>query len=89
MHIYTLPVQGAHEDHGQHAGQEEDDHEGVEDREPVDLCILHLEVRVPTQGPTHVRGLERDIVREDDLALLSGVGVLCVVEVGSRRHLVW
>ena len=34
-----VAVQGADEDHGDHAGQEEDDHGGVGDGEPVDLVV--------------------------------------------------
>ena len=41
----------ANEDHGDHAGQEEHDHRGVDERHPVNLAAGHLEVQVPTRSP--------------------------------------
>ena len=32
-------VQGPHEDHGHHAGEEEHVHEGADDGEPVDIGV--------------------------------------------------
>ena len=50
-----VPVQGAHHNHGHHATQEEDDHEGVDDGEPMDLVICHDQVGVPIEKPTEYR----------------------------------
>ncbi len=49
-----VTVQGAHHDHGDHAAQEEDDHEGVDDGKPVDLVVCHYQVRVPPRRPPNV-----------------------------------
>ena len=45
-------VEGSQEDHGDHAGQEEDDHEAVEDGEPLDVGVGHaVQDVVPSTGP--------------------------------------
>ena len=49
------------------ARKQEDDDERVEDGEPVDLIITHVEVQVPPRGPRNVRVLPNDVVGEDDL----------------------
>mmetsp|Transcript_7162 Transcript_7162/g.17807 ORF Transcript_7162/g.17807 Transcript_7162/m.17807 type:complete len:271 (+) Transcript_7162:528-1340(+) len=49
-----VPPESAHHDHGDEARQEEDDHEGVEDREPVHLRVVsRLQVRIPARRPLH------------------------------------
>ena len=65
-------VQGAHEDHGDHAGEEEDDEHRVDDGEPVDLDVGvgDLVVQVPACAPRLVGPLPLDVVSEDDFATL-------------------
>ena len=50
----VLP-QGPDDDHGDDAGEEEDHHDGVDDGEPVNLRVRHLQVDVPARGPLDVR----------------------------------
>ena len=55
----TIPgdvlVEGAEKDHGDHAGQEENDDERVEDGEPLDVGVGHgLEDVVPAAAPLHL-----------------------------------
>ncbi len=57
--LADVAVQRAHHDHGDHAGQEEDDHEGVDDAEPVDLVVRHEQVGVPARGPADVALLQQ------------------------------
>ena len=52
-----VTTQSAHHDHGHHAGEEEHNHEGVDDGEPVDLVVGHQEIGVPARGPLDVRRL--------------------------------
>jgi hypothetical protein len=59
-----IPVQGAHHDHGHHARQEEHNHEGVDDAEPVDLIIGHQEVSVPAGSPLDVADLQSSSRRD-------------------------
>lgn len=49
--VADVPVQCAHHNHGHHTRQEQDNHEGVDDGEPVDLVICHQQVGVPPGCP--------------------------------------
>ena len=40
--------QGSDDDHGDDAAEEEDNHDGVDDGEPMDLSIRHLQVDIPS-----------------------------------------
>mmetsp|Transcript_63223 Transcript_63223/g.136850 ORF Transcript_63223/g.136850 Transcript_63223/m.136850 type:complete len:307 (+) Transcript_63223:1156-2076(+) len=60
-------MQCAEEDHCHHAGQEEDDHQRVDDRKPMNLALVHLEIGVPARRPAHVAVVPNDIVGEGDL----------------------
>lgn len=62
-----VAVQGAHEDHGDDAAEEQHNDDGVDNREPVDLRVGHLKVEVPTRRPLDVALLPHDVVRPDDL----------------------
>eukprot|EP01136_Pigoraptor_vietnamica_P040473 Opistho-1_new@12426 len=42
-----VPPHGAHENEGDNAREEENDHERVDDGKPVDLIVVHREVDVP------------------------------------------
>ena len=64
---HQIAMQSAHHDHGDHARQEQNDHDGVHDGEPVDLRIRHLEVHVPARRPLDGRCLPVHIVRVDDV----------------------
>ena len=56
-----------HHDHGHHAGEEQEDHERVDNGKPVDLVVDHLQVRVPPRRPADVGHLEHDVVGVDYL----------------------
>ena len=43
------------DDHGDDPGQEEDHHDGVDDGEPMNLRVRHLQIDVPARGPLDVR----------------------------------
>ena len=48
-------VEGAEEDHGHHARQEEHDDEAVEDGEPLDVGVGHaVQDIVPSARPLHI-----------------------------------
>ena len=48
-------VEGAEEDHGHHARQEEHDDEAVEDGEPLDVGVGHaVQYVVPSARPLHI-----------------------------------
>jgi hypothetical protein len=51
--VGNVLVEGAHHDHGNHAGEEKHNHEGVNDGEPVDLVVVHQQVCVPPGGPLY------------------------------------
>ena len=59
----------ANDDHGEDAGEEEDDHHWVDDGEPVDLDVRHGQVSVPSWRPLNVALLPLHFVREADLRL--------------------
>ena len=69
-------VDGAEQDHGEHAAEEEHNDERVEDAEPLDLGVLHrVEDVVPTRGPLdRVVLAVADRVRVVDVDLLAGDG---------------
>mmetsp|Transcript_21160 Transcript_21160/g.49623 ORF Transcript_21160/g.49623 Transcript_21160/m.49623 type:complete len:357 (+) Transcript_21160:1002-2072(+) len=60
-------LKGADHDDGHQTGQEEDNHKGVEDREPVNLLVLHLQVCVPARRPLDWARLPENIIGPDDL----------------------
>ena len=62
--IVTVEVapQRAHHDHRDDARQEQHDRERVEDREPVDLIVAHVQVQIPPRRPTDWRRFPRDVV---------------------------
>ena len=48
-------VEGPQEDHGDHPGEEEDNHEAVEDREPLDVSVGHaVQDVVPSARPFNI-----------------------------------
>mmetsp|Transcript_18138 Transcript_18138/g.54787 ORF Transcript_18138/g.54787 Transcript_18138/m.54787 type:complete len:219 (+) Transcript_18138:1029-1685(+) len=74
-----VPMQRSQQDHGHHAREEEQDEEGVEDGEPVDLPARHLQVHVPPRSPAYGAFRPPHVVGEEDLVML--------VEVEGRRAL--
>mmetsp|Transcript_77115 Transcript_77115/g.214463 ORF Transcript_77115/g.214463 Transcript_77115/m.214463 type:complete len:273 (+) Transcript_77115:1071-1889(+) len=50
--LRNIAVKRAEEDHGDHPGEEENDHQRIDDGKPMDLAFVHLQVRVPTGRPT-------------------------------------
>lgn len=55
FNVPEISVQSAHHNHSDHAGQEQDDHERVDDREPVNLTVFFdAQVFVPTVSPRSV-----------------------------------
>ena len=79
--IYIF-VERTHEDHGDHEGEEEDDHDGVYDGEPVHLVgdeMVHGEVDVPPRGPLNVTRAPLNAVGEDHLPLSHLLVVLDIV----------
>mmetsp|Transcript_35291 Transcript_35291/g.82630 ORF Transcript_35291/g.82630 Transcript_35291/m.82630 type:complete len:624 (-) Transcript_35291:173-2044(-) len=75
-----VAAEGADHDHGNEAGEEEDDHERVEDREPVHLRVVgRLQVGVPAGGPADGGGLVVDVIGPDDL------GAVLLVRVQQHR----
>mmetsp|Transcript_101531 Transcript_101531/g.275948 ORF Transcript_101531/g.275948 Transcript_101531/m.275948 type:complete len:237 (+) Transcript_101531:1150-1860(+) len=66
-------MEGAQEDHGDHAGEEEHDHQRVQDREPVDLAPRHLQVVVPPRRPSQLARGPLHVVRERDLLVAGEV----------------
>jgi len=69
----NIGVKGAHHDHSNHTRQEEDNHEGVDDREPVDLVVGHEKVDVPTRSPLNILGLPLDGVSPNNVERLVGL----------------
>ena len=65
------------DDHGDDAGQEEDHHDRVDDGEPVDLRVRHLQVDVPARGPLDVGPVPLYRVGEVEAGL------------PSQRHFLW
>mmetsp|Transcript_11078 Transcript_11078/g.29748 ORF Transcript_11078/g.29748 Transcript_11078/m.29748 type:complete len:404 (-) Transcript_11078:9-1220(-) len=65
-----VTVQGPQHDHGNHARQEDQDQQGVQDGKPVNLPACHLEVAVPPGGPRNFAVGPSDIVAVEDLVLL-------------------
>mmetsp|Transcript_34090 Transcript_34090/g.79203 ORF Transcript_34090/g.79203 Transcript_34090/m.79203 type:complete len:312 (+) Transcript_34090:1141-2076(+) len=63
-----VAVECPEKDHRHHARQEEHDHQGVQDREPVDVAPGHLQVGVPPRCPAVGTVSPLHVVREDDLA---------------------
>jgi len=47
-----IPSQSSDDDHGDDAGQEEDDDDRVDNGEPVNLNVRHVQVDVPSWGPS-------------------------------------
>mmetsp|Transcript_119092 Transcript_119092/g.342201 ORF Transcript_119092/g.342201 Transcript_119092/m.342201 type:complete len:310 (+) Transcript_119092:1025-1954(+) len=85
-HVVVLgdvAVQRPEEDHRDHAGEEEDDHQGIHDREPVDLPLVHPQVHVPARRPTnrawrpcHIIGVNNGVVLGQVEARREVVGVV-------------
>lgn len=46
-------LERSHDDGGKNSSEEEDDDEGVENGEPVDLSVSHLQVDVPARRPLY------------------------------------
>lgn len=65
----NIGVEGAHHNHGNHTGQEENNHEGVDDREPMDLIVGHQKVDVPARSPLDVLVLPLDGVSPNNSSL--------------------
>mmetsp|Transcript_15217 Transcript_15217/g.38673 ORF Transcript_15217/g.38673 Transcript_15217/m.38673 type:complete len:216 (-) Transcript_15217:435-1082(-) len=55
-------VKSAHQNHANHTGEEENDHQTVDDAEPVNLIVTHHQIDVPTRGPTNGTLLPVDTV---------------------------
>ena len=53
-----VPRDGPEEDGSDHHTEEDDNHEGVDEREPVDPRVKHVEVVVPSESPRDVRFLK-------------------------------
>mmetsp|Transcript_41223 Transcript_41223/g.73938 ORF Transcript_41223/g.73938 Transcript_41223/m.73938 type:complete len:302 (-) Transcript_41223:127-1032(-) len=60
-------AQSSHHDDSHHPCQEQDDHERVHDREPVDLRVGNIEVRVPAGGPLIRTGFPSHAISEADV----------------------
>mmetsp|Transcript_64762 Transcript_64762/g.208562 ORF Transcript_64762/g.208562 Transcript_64762/m.208562 type:complete len:257 (-) Transcript_64762:310-1080(-) len=73
--LCDVTVQRAQQDHGHHAREEEYNHQGVDDGEPVDLTLMHPEVGVPPGGPSNRARRPRHIVRVSDAVVLCQVKV--------------
>jgi hypothetical protein len=67
-----LLVQGAQHDHGDHSGEEENDHERVDDGEVVDLVVgVALQIHIPAVGPGQVGALPLNVVGVDNVLRLD------------------
>ena len=53
--MWVLPPESSDNDHGDDTWEEEDNHDRVDDGEPVDLYVCHGQVNVPSGGPLDVR----------------------------------
>ena len=51
--LCNVTPQGADDDHRYDPGEEEDHHNRVDNGEPVDLSVLHVQVDIPPRGPLH------------------------------------
>lgn len=60
--IGNVPPHCAHGDQCQKAGQAQNDHDGVGDGEPVNLNVLHRQIRVPPGRPLHFTLVPADAV---------------------------
>mmetsp|Transcript_27966 Transcript_27966/g.65311 ORF Transcript_27966/g.65311 Transcript_27966/m.65311 type:complete len:466 (-) Transcript_27966:756-2153(-) len=82
-----ISMQRPHHDHRHHARQEEDDHERIDDREPVDLIVAHVQVEVPSRRPFDVGQLPLDVVRIDHLRRRVPLGLDRLRrQVGANGH---
>mmetsp|Transcript_73152 Transcript_73152/g.174326 ORF Transcript_73152/g.174326 Transcript_73152/m.174326 type:complete len:201 (-) Transcript_73152:410-1012(-) len=95
-----ISVQGAQQNHGHHARQEEHDHQGIQDGEPMDLTPGHLQVVVPPRSPSNVTRRPNNIIGVNNLVVklqikeciggvllaLHLVTILCLSH-GCRLHL--
>mmetsp|Transcript_30367 Transcript_30367/g.91946 ORF Transcript_30367/g.91946 Transcript_30367/m.91946 type:complete len:473 (+) Transcript_30367:321-1739(+) len=68
--LCDVSVQRAQQDHRHHGRQEEHDHQGVQNRKPMDLPACHLQVIVPSGNPTLGALGPNHIVSERDLLVL-------------------
>lgn len=66
-----VAADGAHHDHGDDGGHDDDDHERVEDGEPVHAAARHAQVRVPARGPADVAQLPVHVVRVHQLRVCT------------------
>mmetsp|Transcript_98976 Transcript_98976/g.280342 ORF Transcript_98976/g.280342 Transcript_98976/m.280342 type:complete len:350 (+) Transcript_98976:861-1910(+) len=71
--LRDVAVQRPEQDHGHHAGEEDHDHERVQDGEPVDLTAGHLQVVVPARRPSDRALGPLHVVRVDDLVVRAQV----------------
>ena len=84
-----VSAQRAHHNHCDDAREQQHDRERVDDREPVDLVVAHVEVEVPPRRPADVRVLPLDVVRIDNLLVgrrsgLKGDGLRR--QIGANGH---
>lgn len=56
--VHDVFVHGSHHDHGNHARQEQHDHQRVDYRKPVDLVVIHEKIGIPAWCPFDFTGLE-------------------------------
>jgi len=62
--IVTIEIlmDSTHHNHTNHTSEEKNDHERVDDGEPMDLAVSHEEINIPTRGPLDILGLPFDVV---------------------------
>ena len=64
-----VAADGAHHDHGHNAAHDEDDHQAVQDAEPVHAAARHLQVRIPAGRPVDLGLVPVHVVAVHDLGV--------------------
>lgn len=80
--LRQVPPQRPHHNHRDDARQQQHYHERVQDGEPVDLVVAHVEVEIPAARPRDRRVLPHHVVRVHDLVRPREHRS----EVGTERH---